>query len=144
MAFELYGRNENYFVNNVWGWGPLWRFACEKCTDVLTQEDVELGSANAGHFINGQKAQALGERLLECCESGVAEAYEKEHQEKFDEVCELCHGSGQRPDQYVDGTCNACGGRGKVRAWQSREPFHAKNVRSFAEFCLASGGFEIW
>jgi DnaJ-class molecular chaperone len=148
VPFDVYGRNENYFVNNVWGWHPLWQFACEHCPDVLTQEDLELGSFNQGHFINAEKATRLGEQLLQCCVSGVAEAYEKERQQKLDalpdEVCQFCHGTGKRHDQYVDGTCNCCHGKGNVPASAKKFLFHAKNVRKFAEFCLASGGFEIW
>ena len=106
-----------------------------------------MGSFNQGHFINAEKATRLGERLMQCCVSGVADAYEKERQQKLDalpdEVCELCHGSGQRHDHYVDGTCNGCRVLGKVRARLRSFLFHAHNVRKFAEFCLASGGFEI-
>jgi hypothetical protein len=148
MAFELYGRNENYFVNNVWGWHPLWQFACRQCPDVLTPEDLELGSFNMGHCITEQKAKALGERLLHCCESGAAKDYEKKRQERLDslpdEVCRLCHGTGERHDQHVDGTCNGCRKSGKERASERSYLFHAENVRNFAEFCIASGGFEIW
>lgn len=144
MPFDVYGRNGNYFMNNISGWHPLWQFACEQYPDILTQEDLELGSCNQGHFINAEKATRLGEQLLQCCVRGVAEAYEKQRQQKLnalpDEVCQFCHGTGQRHDQYVDGVCNACHGEGKLPASEKQFLFHADNVRRFAEFCLALGG----
>jgi hypothetical protein len=77
VPFDVYGRNGNYFMNNVWGWHPLWQFACEQCPDILTQEGLELGACNQGHFINAEKAARLGEQFLQCCVSGVAEATKK-------------------------------------------------------------------
>ena len=32
------------------------------------------------------------------------------------------------------GTCNGCGGEGKVASWEASYPFSAENVQEFAEF----------
>jgi hypothetical protein len=152
MGFDVYGEkpvNElgEYFRNNVWYWRPLWSFVSHYCDDILTQEDIEHGEYNDGWLIDNDKARKIGERLNKMVVSGKVtnekKRYDKTLAELPDEQCTHCKGTGQRNDAYVQGTCNACGGKGTKRPFNCSYPFTVENVKEFAEFCLASGGFKI-
>jgi hypothetical protein len=65
-----------------------------------------------------------------------------------DEPCSICGGgTGQRaePPQIGPGAtpCNGCNATGKTRPFQTWYPFSVDNVKEFAGFLAASGGFEI-
>ena len=36
----------SYFRNNVWWWRPLWKFVCNTCGDILSNEDFWFNNAN--------------------------------------------------------------------------------------------------
>ena len=58
--------------------------------------------------------------------------------------CEFCGGHGNRYELF-DGEyheCNSCT-NGMREHWGKNYPFHAENVREFAQFARDSGGFEI-
>jgi DnaJ-class molecular chaperone len=73
--------------------------------------------------------------------------YEKEYKERLAslplEKCEFCRGTGVRDDEFVQGKCNACQGRGERESFDLNYPFEEANVKEFAEFCRESGGFKI-
>ena len=153
MGFDVYGISPvtpkgEYFRNNCWWWRPLWEYICiETCPDIVSVEDWKLGGYNANHPINEMKANMISARLTEKLENGHTAKYSEEYQAKLDaiqdEPCKLCKGTGIRKDAFVNGTCNACHGKGKVRPMDCEYPFSVENVREFVEFCKNSGGFKI-
>jgi len=136
-----------YFRNNVWSWRPLWSYICEEVAlTILTIEDMKRGDYNDGHCINAIKANYIADRIEKLDATGELEAFEKKYKANLDalpkEKCEHCNGSGVRDDQHVQGKCNASEG-GMKDSWAKSYPFSADNVRDFAKFSRASGGFEI-
>jgi hypothetical protein len=136
-----------YFRNNVWWWRPLWLYICEEVApDILTEEDKERGSYNDAHHINAIKANYIADKIEKIDAAGELDAFEKKYRAELaalDKVkCEHCNGSGIRNDRYVQGKCNVCI-NGMREHWGTNYPFEATNVREFAKFARASGGFEI-
>lgn len=150
MGMDVIGRNPKsekgeYFRNNVWWWRPLWTY-CEKVSPEAAA--VENGQTNDGDGLDADDAEALAERLLVEIEAGRTRRYAANYRARLrripDEKCMHCDGTGERHDQYVEGTCNGCNGKGKVRPHATHYPFSVENVREFAEFCQDSGGFQIY
>ncbi len=63
------------------------------------------------------------------------------------EPCTICGATGKRaePPQTGPGTLpsNGCDSSGRVLNFATHYPFDLENVREFARFLRASGGFEI-
>ena len=142
-----------YFQNNVWYWRLLWNYCEEIAPDIIPADN--LGHSNDGWGLPAKKAKELGERLLELIESGHTESTAKEYQQHKNsipkETCFLCNGSGCRRDAIgvVNGMdkkewCNGCDGKGKRAPTITWYSFDIENVREFAEFLIASGGFKIY
>jgi len=153
MGFDIIGkkarnRKGEYFRSNGWWWRPLWKYAYEACNDILTEKDLENGGFNDGHFIDSDKATRIAVRLEHLLNQGEVKKYAEERQGKLDnmpdEVCDFCHGTGERNDIAPKQKCNRCKGQGKARPWICYYPFDEENVKEFIEFCKNSGGFEIW
>jgi hypothetical protein len=151
MGFDLYGKepkNEKgeYFRNNVWWWRPLWNYVGEICG--LRKDQIKKGHYNDGLLIDKETAERIALMLKKEIDHGNVKKYEEQYmralEEMPDEECDLCGGSGVRNDEVFKGTCNKCGGKGKVRPFETLYPFSEENVKEFAEFCENSGGFEIW
>ena len=136
------------FGNNCWNWRPLWDFVFDQCGDVISEEDHRKGHYNDGHLIPREKSERIAQRLLALCANGrvldVEREYKKQQEALPDEICDLCHGTGTRPDIVVLNGCNACHGKGARRPSDTYYPFSAENVLEFAEFCKDSGGFRIY
>ena len=107
-----------YFRNNVWSWRPLWHFVSAVCGSILTEKDIESGSYNDGHKICKTKANRIASRLFKLIRKGDVKAYESAYR--------------RHQDSLHDDD------------WDKSYPFSEDNVRQFANFCLNSGGFEIW
>jgi hypothetical protein len=75
------------------------------------------GSWNDGHKISKTKATRIGKRLKKLLRDGTAKDYEKLNNAEFDS-----DGNKQEVDY----------------------PFYTDNLEEFAEFCINSGGFEIY
>ena len=139
MGMDVYGLKPSsatgkYFRNTVWYWTPLWTYVCKVCPDLLTSEDVTRGEYNAGHKISAKKAAALGERLLDLIGTGKAQAYARRHRTR------------RRPSARESRSAVLLATRRVAKAvgGHSEKPrFTVRNVRDFANFCVASGGFEI-
>ena len=120
-----------YFYNNVWYWIPLWEYVASECSDIVTERDITLGGSNSGHRISRTKAAAIGKRLDGLLRTGKAQAYAKR----------LRRSSLSRSKApalvSVRKVARALG----VTAGPPQ--FSVENVREFADFCVASGGFEI-
>ena len=142
-----------YFRNNVWWWRPLWMFVSNSCWDILTEKDIERGSWNDGHKISKTKAGKIAKRLHSMLEDGRVKEYEDRYNKDLASLeqkdCDICDATGRRKEPPIPGAgdymeCNSCNGTGKVDDWAKSYPFSEDNVREFANFCLNSGGFEIW
>ena len=107
-----------YFRNNVWSWRPLWNFVSSVCGNILTEKDIESGTYNDGHKICKTKANRIASRLFKLIRKGDVKAYESAYRRNQDSLNE--------------------------DDWDKSYPFSEDNVREFANFCLNSGGFEIW
>ena len=144
-GIEPYTEAGEYFRANVWMWRPLWNYVCDVCS--IDDETRKRGHYNDGHVIDEDAATSIGMMLRSLLKSGVVQKY-ADHREKRlaalpDEQCKYCEGTGQRNDEFVQGTCNECGGKGTVRPFETRYPFDIKWIEEFAEFSRQSGGFEI-
>ena len=144
-GIEPYTEAGQYFRANVWMWRPLWDYVCDVCS--IDNETRERGHYNDGHVIDEDAATLIGMMLRSLLKSGVVQKY-ADHREKRlaalpDEQCEHCEGTGQRNDEFVQGTCNGCDGKGTVRPFETNYPFDIKWIEEFAEFAKQSGGFEI-
>ena len=144
-GIEPYTEAGQYFRANVWMWRPLWNYVCDVCS--IDNETRERGHYNDGHVIDEDAATSIGMMLRSLLESGVVQKY-ADHREKSlaalpDEQCEHGEGTGHRNDEFVQGTCNGCDGKGTVRPFETNYPFDIKWIEEFAEFAKQSGGFEI-
>ena len=141
-----------YFRNNVWWWRPLWMFVSEACSDILTDKDIEGGSWNDGHSISKTKAGKIAKKLYSMIDDGRVKEYENKYRDDLASLeqvdCEICDATGKRQEPPNTGAgdreCNGCDGTGKQDDWAKSYPFSEENVREFANFCLNSGGFQIW
>ena len=140
MGMDVYGLKPSsetgkYFQNTAWYWAPLWAYVCKVCPDLLTSRDITQGEYNNGHKISGKKAAAVGERLLQLIGTGEAEAYARRHR------------SGRRTTARESRSA-ALLSAGQVAKAVGVRPeklrFTVRNLKDFANFCVASGGFEIW
>ena len=145
-----------HFRNDVWYWRPLWDFVCEVCDDILTEEDMEEGMSypSSGLVISKTKAKKIAARLRKVDKDLEDHQIDHEKRKKDlpDEECDICDGTGRRNDDIgisarnVDPsyTCDWCNGKGTTRSYARKYTFDADNIRTFAEFCEYSGGFDIW
>lgn len=127
------------------------------------------GFLNDGWGLNAEGAEKLGERLSDLVERGDAalhvEKFNSQRAEAPMRECELCAGTGIRDDEIgvehgmVDkeldefekvllgretGWCNGCSGRGERESFATSYHFTVDNLVDFADFCKASGGFQIF
>ena len=107
-----------YFRNNVWSWRPLWHYVSSVCGNILTDKDIGSGTYNDGHRICKTKANRIASRLFKLIRMGNVKAYESAYRKQQQSLSE--------------------------DDWDRSYPFSEDNVRQFANFCLNSGGFEIW
>lgn len=146
MGFDLAGNRGTEFRKNCWWWRMLWQFTCKVCD--LPEEIERQGQYNDGFEIDEAEAERITSILTALIQSGAVKKFEKEYAESLkampDVGCDLCKGSGERHDKIVDGKCNKCDGKGKVRPWQTHYPFSEENVIAFRDFVKTSGGFRIY
>jgi hypothetical protein len=147
MGFDIFGMNATnekgeYFRNNVWWWRPLADYVVEQCG-----LEGDGWFDNRGHEVSAGDARRIAATLDRLLAAGEVKKYETEYMRQLaslaDVECTVCHGFGVRFDAFVQGTCNGCAGRGRVRPFATNYPFSEENVQKFAEFCRASGGFSI-
>jgi hypothetical protein len=120
-----------YFRNTVFYWIPLWGYIAHVCSGIVTQRDIERGEFNTGHRISRTKATAIGKRLHSLLRTGKTQAYAKR----------LRRSSLSRSKAPA---LVAAQKIVKALGTTERPDFSVENVREFADFCIASGGFEIW
>ena len=133
MGMDVYGIKPKsaigeYFRNNCWYWSPLWEFICSNCEDILTEKQMAGGNYNDGTKITEEQAEQIFLRIQEIDKKDLIkiEAEDIEQREMAKE---------NNKDKAVGD---------KDYIWSANYPFDAKNVMEFADFCKASGGFEIY
>lgn len=164
MGMDVFGKhpeNEDgrYFRNNIWWWGPLATFLTETYPDLTAA--CTYWYSNDGDGLDAEGAKALAAAVQRDLDSGLVAKYAKDREEHLASLplieCNLCAGTGIRTDEVGrsygfdvprdpltgKGGCNGCEGNGKVRPWGADSPFDVENVREFAGFLSACGGFEI-
>jgi hypothetical protein len=150
MGFDLFGiraKSERgaYFRNNVWWWRPLADYVLSNVE--VPDKEAQDWQYNNGSVVSGETALRIAETLEYLIAQGHTKRHEQEYKKRMAKLplmeCEICQGTGMRNDNLVKGTCNACGGKGKVQHWDTHYPFDVENVKEFARFCRDSGGFRI-
>lgn len=149
-----------YFRNNVWWWRPLADYIMNIYPSIAA--GCTEWHSNSGDGLDAAGALALADALDADLAAGVVDAYAKAYAHDIAqlprEACTLCDGTGLRTDEIgrahgLDkprdpatgrGGCNGCAGEGTREPWAASYPFSTENVREFAAFVRASGGFEIW
>lgn len=134
MGFDLFGKSGNYFRNSIWLWHPLWQYVCNNCRDILTEEEILHGHFNEHYNISKEKAEKIGEHLLELLRSDESVSSTGLSNNKYP----------FNKEDYREAFIRA------VRS-QCNDPdfslpdyqFDEENVRRFAYFCLESEGFTI-
>ena len=133
-----------YFRNNVWWWRPLWDY-CQRVSPVCREVS---GQYNDGDGLDAAGAAQLAKDLFTEINSGRTAEYAAARQIEIDQLplepCDICHGTGERNDDIVQGECNGCRGSGTRKPWAAMYPFSLDTVQEFAEFVQDSGGFQIW
>ena len=121
-----------YFYNTVWHWIPLWEYIASECSDIVTERDSTLGGSNSGHRISRTKATAISKRLHRLLRTGRTQVYAKRLRRSS-----LAR---SKAPALVSGRKVAKA----LRVTAGPPQVSVENVREFADFCVASGGFEIW
>lgn len=153
MGFEIVGLHPDKeigksFSNNVWAWRPLWGYIAETCGDVLTVEEIKQGAWNNGFEFSKAKANKLAKRLYKLINSGRVDEWADRYVDALkrlpDEACPQCRSMASETVEKQQKGCWRCGGTGRVNASARAYQFSKENVRSFADFAQASGGFQVW
>lgn len=135
-----------YFRNNCWWWRPLWDYCANIAPDLISDELWDSGHHNDGAGLEANDAAKLGVILMTSIEDGTCERYHEAHIDKLKalpkETCHMCNGNNHGNSKKKD--CKRCEGKGEVDNFSTNYPFHPDNVKRFANFCIQSGGFEIW
>ena len=135
-----------YFRNNVWWWRPLWQFVCEQFPDLISDEDAERGCSNSGLLIDADKSMRIGVELTVMLDCGDVQEHSDMYKAELEALpqvdCYVCDNNNRGYKKKKE--CKACKQTGLKDDWAKSYPFDVENVREFAQFCLESGGFEIW
>ncbi len=151
----------DYFRANVWWWRPIWQFVSNYCDDILTNEDIERGGFNDGHFISKAKAKRISSRIYKLIKDGTVKEIEEDYKRVSDKarkhnavVDEMLEELKQEviketkkdnivPSDYPKKFKKQWDKIYKTRSWSDSYPFDAEFLESFAKFSELSGGFEI-
>lgn len=118
-----------YLRSNLVDWLPLWSFVLEVCLDLLTEREADLGFGNNHILIRSKKAKAISQRLLS--ELRSPSVNRNPLTKKQAEVRRKSLRAAQSVASAVGGFLVS-----------NNEPMGAQ-IREFAVFCAASGGFWI-
>jgi hypothetical protein len=149
MGMDVFGNNPTseagrYFGRNVWGWRPLAELVTELCPEETAA--CEQWQSNDGDGLDAAESEKLAMRLCGLLESGAVKAYCTNHAARLaklpDEACLRCKGTGFRVSN-PDIPCLQCGGSGKVAAFDRAYSVDEEDVKEFAAFLKACGGFAI-
>lgn len=155
MGMDVYGKAATaevgtYFRRSVWGWHPLWEYVETAHPDIAAL--VEHGHDNSGDGLDADDAAELAARLRADVAGGRAANHVVERDASIaampQQECDVCSGTGQRPDglygvEWKREGCNGCSGAGTRPPFDAWYSLTVEDVADFAEFLAHSGGFEI-
>lgn len=155
MGMDVFGKDAtsevgSYFRRNVWGWRPLWQYVEDTHPDLARL--VEYPQTNDGDGLDADGSAELARRLRDDLLDGTVEEYVTARnlllEAMPDTPCDVCEGTGQRPDglyglEWKKPGCNGCDGKGTVRPWDTWYSLDVEDVREFADFLADCGGFAI-
>lgn len=128
MGFDIYGlkpktkkEEHSYFRANVWYWRPLWSFVEKICSEEIEKLDEDIGQYNDGCEVSNKIATDIGNKLIIALENGSF----KKFQDKFEKQ-EDCNDGNKKAEN--------------INTWYKCD---YELTKSFANFCLNSGGFSI-
>ena len=155
---EWSNQEGTYFRNNVWWWRPLADYTLEYSKVLpINEKTLEGWHTNSGHKVKKEEAIQIGKQLNYLIKSGHTKKFEKKYmtesrkaqkynetiREKMDKIGKLKRNKDLVPRDYNKEDKAQWD---KLYSMQKRiadYPFSVENVKAFAKFCLASGGFEI-
>lgn len=124
MGFDIYAvkpktdkEEHSYFRANVWYWRPLWAFVEKICCDEISKLEEGVGHSNDGYEISDEIASIIGRKINVALENGLF----KQLQDDLDTL----------KNGIPEDDC---------RLWYNCD---YELTKSFADFCLNSGGFSI-
>jgi hypothetical protein len=135
MGFDVCGlkpkaKTGRFFGASISYWTPIWAYVTETCSDLLTDEQIRHGYANDGVRIRAKQAEAVGLRLKKLLRSGETAVYIANRNKRKRKPKSVALKHAQK-------LAKALGGH------LTEASFDQDAVRTFANFCVASGGFEI-
>lgn len=151
MGMDVYGKNPTtevgrYFRNSVWWWHGLAEFIEDHYPELA--EACTYWHTNDGDGLDAVDAAKLADAIEQDYAAGVIDQHEAAFRARREaipkEACTACESTGKRAGQ--DGTkaeCRGCEGTGQREAIGAWYQFSSENLRDFAAFLRASGGFEI-
>jgi hypothetical protein len=144
MGFDLMGVNAKsktgeYFRNNIWWWRALANYVVNE----TNTPEPDSWFSNDGYEVPEAEAVRIADILDEKLASGEVRKFSVQYVKNMrklpKEPCDFCGQTGKRGGMV----CNGCGGKGVRKPFIANYPFHVRNVREFAKFARASGGFRI-
>ncbi len=159
-----------HYRRNWWGWRPLANLVCTLEPELTSA--CESWQSNDGDGLDAATSIELAKALKASIASGRVSRLIKARNKALaalpNEPCEFCAGTGIRSDgvgieqgqttrivgadtgskpdhpRYGQtGWCNGCNGRGHNRPLETNYIVTIDDVRKFANFLTACGGFEI-
>jgi len=157
MGMDVYGlaptsEAGQYFRNTVWYWRPLAHFLTSTYPGLTA--GCTYWQSNDGDGLDAAASTALAAAVRADLRDGAVDSYAATWAQELAALprltCEWCNGSGARTDEVgrrygydQPGRCNGCSGKGTTDHPDTHYPFEVANVRTFAAFLNACGGFEI-
>ena len=164
MGMDVYGKKPTstdgeYFRNNVWWWHPLWDYCC-RIQDDLSKR-VPYGHENSGDGLGSVASRKLGLKLQETIDNGKAQEYVDLYYKNLealpDQPCfciksslfeifsfsEDISLSKTSESKTPNPECHTCKGSGVQPNWNKNYHIDVDNIKSFSNFLIACGGFQI-
>lgn len=149
MGKAASSKTGEYFRNNVWWWRRLAIYCCEVAPAITSA--CKSWHYNDGDGLDAEGAIKLADALDAEIAAGRTVTYERIYNGRLemtpDEDCTICGGTGRRKEAPMVGAgdlpCNGCDSKGHRHPDSTFYPFSVDNVREFAAFLRASGGFRI-
>ena len=121
MGFDIFALNpktkneeHSYFRANVWYWRPIWSFVETVCQEEISKLDEDVGLYNDGCEVPDSIAIDIGNKLNRTLENGTFNKFQIDFENEQKEVSD-----------EVSYKCDY------------------DLTKSFADFCINSGGFSI-
>tara|TARA_B100001093_G_C25971822_1_gene653628 strand:+ start:93 stop:482 length:390 start_codon:yes stop_codon:yes gene_type:complete len=128
MGFDIYGlkpktnkEEHSYFRANVWYWRPLWSFVEKICSEEIEKLEEDIGQYNDGCEVSDNIATDIGNKLIIALEGGSFKKFQDDFEKKED-----CNDDNKKAEN--------------INTWYKCD---YELTKSFANFCLNSGGFSI-